>query len=357
MKKTTVSLVLCFVLILAACIPCAAGIKPGNMNPDTDADITVDDARIALRIAVKLETADETQKTAGDVNKDGEITVDDARLILRVAVKLEDESVLGWSNTPVKAENVDGYPETKEGKVFHAFFINGERADYDVYTYGDKTDVYMPIFWVCCNLGISPYSVSKNGNTVGAFAARINGSIAVNCTEKASTTVDSEEYPDAKPEYYDNDYHCTYLLLNKTLGATLEFSPDKSAVYLTTAKPVNEKKSECPDFELETDGSLKYNESYTGGDSGRSEEPSSKKNNEPSSVYTPTQRSCPSCSGMGRMMCSSCGGRGSTPGVRMQFDPITMRSTYVPCNNMCYSCAGTGFRTCQTCGGSGRVMY
>lgn len=72
-------------------IPGEKTVISGNLNEDVV--INVDDARCALRIAVKLDTPTDEQKIAGDVTGDGEITVDDARLILRVAVKLENESV------------------------------------------------------------------------------------------------------------------------------------------------------------------------------------------------------------------------------------------------------------------------
>lgn len=57
---------------------------------DGKAGLDVDDAREALRIAVKLIVPSENQLKYGDVNGDGEVTVDDARDILRVAVKLID---------------------------------------------------------------------------------------------------------------------------------------------------------------------------------------------------------------------------------------------------------------------------
>lgn len=59
----------------------------GDVN--FDGDITVDDARLALRAAVKLETLSEKQILAGDTDRKDGVTVDDAREILRVAVKLQ----------------------------------------------------------------------------------------------------------------------------------------------------------------------------------------------------------------------------------------------------------------------------
>lgn len=65
---------------------------------DTDANgtISADDARFALRLAVKLETASETQTILCDADEDGAVTAADARKILRAAVQLEDTS--DWQN-------------------------------------------------------------------------------------------------------------------------------------------------------------------------------------------------------------------------------------------------------------------
>lgn len=56
-----------------------------------DGEVTAEDARLALRAAVGLETfaAGSTQFLAADATKDGAITAEDARLILRAAVGLE----------------------------------------------------------------------------------------------------------------------------------------------------------------------------------------------------------------------------------------------------------------------------
>ena len=64
----------------------------GDIN--LDKEITAEDARLALRQAVKLEHYAESSINFinGDVNFDGSITADDARSILRAAVKLESPS-------------------------------------------------------------------------------------------------------------------------------------------------------------------------------------------------------------------------------------------------------------------------
>ena len=64
--------------------------KKGDLN--NDGRITSADARIALRIAAKLQTANEMQLIAGNVNGDDKITASDARIILRVAAQLESFS-------------------------------------------------------------------------------------------------------------------------------------------------------------------------------------------------------------------------------------------------------------------------
>ncbi len=56
---------------------------------DGDSDVTAADARLALRIAVKLEEAGADAIRAADVDGEDGVTAADARLILRFAVKLE----------------------------------------------------------------------------------------------------------------------------------------------------------------------------------------------------------------------------------------------------------------------------
>ncbi len=56
---------------------------------DGDGNVTAADARSALRIAVKLDQADEKKMKAADVDGADGVTAADARLILRFAVKLE----------------------------------------------------------------------------------------------------------------------------------------------------------------------------------------------------------------------------------------------------------------------------
>ena len=59
----------------------------GDLNGDGLIQAT--DARMALRISARLDTADDKQNISGDVNKNGKIDAADARLILRVAASLD----------------------------------------------------------------------------------------------------------------------------------------------------------------------------------------------------------------------------------------------------------------------------
>ncbi len=80
------------ILFTAALIPAVFANAPGDVDGDTL--ITAADARLALRIAVGLETyGQETQSyRAAEVTGDGDVRADDARLILRVSVGLESFS-------------------------------------------------------------------------------------------------------------------------------------------------------------------------------------------------------------------------------------------------------------------------
>ena len=56
---------------------------------DGNGKVTAEDARIALRIAARLQNATKYQMQVGDLNKDGKITAGEARLILRFVAKLD----------------------------------------------------------------------------------------------------------------------------------------------------------------------------------------------------------------------------------------------------------------------------
>jgi hypothetical protein len=81
---------------------------PKIADVDGDGKVTAADARAALRIAVKLDPADDIVKAAADVDGDGQVTANDARTILRIAVQLEEidsEDLLYMPRTDVEILN------------------------------------------------------------------------------------------------------------------------------------------------------------------------------------------------------------------------------------------------------------
>lgn len=67
-------------------------VKLGDL--DGNGKITAADARMALRIAARLDTATDDQLKAGDLDGNGKISSSEARAILRVAARLDPESAL-----------------------------------------------------------------------------------------------------------------------------------------------------------------------------------------------------------------------------------------------------------------------
>lgn len=327
---------------------------------DDDGKVSAADARLALRASVGLEKYEGKSQPflSADVDHDGKLSSADARIILRVSVGLEDL---------IKAENVAGYPKKDGDKTLRAFFVNGKRTDFDVYTYAKAPEsVYAPpcpICWEC--LGIDAYSTSRSVedvNVEGAFAARINGYVVTNHTGVGSTKVGNSSYTDLVPEYYHNDYHCSLLLFIKTVDAKVTFSPDGSAVYMSTGG-VNKNASTCDDFDLDYNGALKYT-GEAEGSTGGSEEPTTKPSEEPTTKPNnpSTTIPCPSCTGTGRRNCYACGGSGRTWGTRTEMRYIPgpngtsiMIPQQVTCQVTCTACGGVGGTICSSCGGRGRL--
>ncbi len=84
------------VTIIRTCATCGKAttetVKYGDI--DESGKIDVADARLALRVAVKIDTFNDRQTAAADVNFDKKVSVDDARYILRLAVNLDSAANL-----------------------------------------------------------------------------------------------------------------------------------------------------------------------------------------------------------------------------------------------------------------------
>ena len=88
MKHFRLALALAAVLLIAEIFTTTALVaRKGDV--DNDGAITVSDARLALRFAVKLDKPTEIQKYCADIDGTKRISVADARTILRAAVKLQ----------------------------------------------------------------------------------------------------------------------------------------------------------------------------------------------------------------------------------------------------------------------------
>lgn len=61
----------------------------GDVN--NDGAITLEDAQLTLKAALKLATLDEKAAKAADVNKDGKVSLEDAQKILKVSLKIDKE--------------------------------------------------------------------------------------------------------------------------------------------------------------------------------------------------------------------------------------------------------------------------
>ena len=89
LHKRCIALLISAVLLLASfCFPASADtVLLGDL--DGDSQISVSDARTALRMAVGLERRSGDYVLVADVNADGNVTTGDARAILRVAMELD----------------------------------------------------------------------------------------------------------------------------------------------------------------------------------------------------------------------------------------------------------------------------
>mgnify|MGYP002624817240 CR=1 FL=1 len=91
MKFRSILSMLLAVILLASCclIPANAAAVTGDV--DEDGAVTVEDARLVLRYAVKLEAPTTYRRPLADLDGDGTISVGDARTVLRIAIGLDSQ--------------------------------------------------------------------------------------------------------------------------------------------------------------------------------------------------------------------------------------------------------------------------
>ena len=128
-KLTKLTALLAALVLLAQVAPVTVSALKSAFLGDVNMDGTLDpaDARLALRIAIGLDSASTARKKLADVDSDRDVTPADARLILRSAVGLEaafriqyvftDAEVDDGSQTPATTQPGDtsSYPRVPDG--------------------------------------------------------------------------------------------------------------------------------------------------------------------------------------------------------------------------------------------------
>ncbi len=100
MKKTTLSFLLIFALLVSLLMPVHAADYDLLMGDiDESGTLTAGDARLVLRASVGLEPLDSAKTLLADVNFDTQVNSGDARLILRASVGLEDINIFRHTHT------------------------------------------------------------------------------------------------------------------------------------------------------------------------------------------------------------------------------------------------------------------
>ena len=249
--------------------------------------------------------------------------------------------------------NVEGYPVEKNGISFCKVFINGEEFMSDGYVKNDAPDTLFVAALdltyqtgcdaICC-------STDKNGKRYESFGASVNGKLVLSTMGEACLNIDGEVFEDLAPEKAEvyegfEDYCCTTLFLEKTVGATVTFSADKSAAYIELGEPVSEEASKIYDLDLDPVGKLTATNKSDGTVTKLvmpSTQVSSGSSNG-SSGGSSGGGSSGGSSAPARQRCSRCGGSGFTNGSVMVFDPAFGGMRSETRTITCPSCGGTGW--------------
>lgn len=111
--KKILSLVLAVLMLMTGFVFANAAEK-GDV--DADGTVSANDARMALRFSVELETPDDEQKVLADFDENGSITAADARLILRLSVGLSTEE------PEVPIEKPEHIPSSRELAFYETLY-------------------------------------------------------------------------------------------------------------------------------------------------------------------------------------------------------------------------------------------
>lgn len=266
-------------------------------------------------------------------------------------------SVTACGDVTSKNESVDKYPNVKDYPVKKGeinlckLYIDGKECKCDGYYKDEHPDILFGIALefvneigadgTCC-------STEKKDKIYESFCASVNGKLVLGQLNNTDLNIDGEIYEDlpAEKQKVDEDfldYCCTTLFLEKTVGASVHFSEDKSAAYIELGEKVTEEASKVYDFDLQPEGKLtatnKSNNSVTklsissvGLD--KSNGSGSGKNNGTGSG-----------SGNGtRSVCPGCGGTGTIANRLLLYqDTINNTFTYTTVYHPCGRCGGSGY--------------
>ena len=113
MKKVRLLLSIIFSIIFISSLSVSVFALHGDVNYDEY--IGIEDALITLRFATGIETPDEHQEHAADLDYDGEITTNDVRLIMRGAADIDyvpDHFFSNWETIKEPTCTEDGFAES-----------------------------------------------------------------------------------------------------------------------------------------------------------------------------------------------------------------------------------------------------
>lgn len=253
------------------------------------------------------------------------------------------------TNEPKEVENsiaypnYEGYPIADGDITYHKMIINGKEYFLDAYSHNDNPDALY--------FSPTPIIYDFNGNAVGAsskgketwafnfadsFALMINGSENVNIDGELFVNVAPEVRKHAK---YGDVFYCGTFFLIKMLDATVNFSDDRSAVYLTTNKEVSLEDTNAYELHLTAEGTLVATNATKSTEikmdvAGNYSANELKKtavemDNDQNVKY--------------RIVCSGCGGSGHVGSTISTYNPNSkmyeMKQDYRPCPN----CGGKGY--------------
>jgi len=222
-------------------------------------------------------------------------------------------------------------------------FINGEEYFLDAYTHNDNPDVLF--------FSPTPIIYSWNGNAVGCsskgkccFAFCVEDTIALMALGDDNINFNGELFKDIAPENYKSKqygdiFYCSTFFFVRMLGASVNFSDDRSAVYLNTERTADSQTTSKYDLHVTAEGELTAHNTadntvikfdMKGNYSVEEEKVIIEDNRQDAKIKIP---------------CSRCGGSGHVGTAVNVYDPAAgvyqMKQTYQPCPN----CGGKGYTT------------